>query len=379
MAGRVAFFLLAGTIAFAIAAIAFDWRVTLPPALADAVGWRSGLSDEQLIDADVAWYVNDEKVQRLVGDAVARQDGADAMLWLETARRLGIPLAGGLEAAAYAVKARDDSLETQFGDYVSGFLRGSADSIAGLAGAVTSDLTVYGDVRDIVVEGGKMIAGEAYSEFILSLSMVGLAATVGTVATGGGGIVVKAGLSLVKFARRAGHMTAAFAARLTRLAGDAVDMPGLKRTLNRLDLTDPAGSWQRLVDYAATVKSARIFDVLGKLEDIRAAVGTAEALRLLKRMDRIEDVDDVYGLSRAAGKRTRAVMELTGKSSMRAIKYTANVLQILFEYVWTLIIWVGTLLAAIALRVVISAWQLTRWAARRLRRFRAARPGLSAG
>lgn len=379
MLGRIAFFLLLGTIAFGIACLVFDWRVTLPPAVADAIGWRSGMSDEEIVDADVAFYVNDEKIRQRVADAVQRDDGTDAMLWIEMARRLGIPLAGGLEAAAYAIKARDDSIEQQFGDYISGFLRGSADSLAGLAGAMTSDLTVYGDVRDIVVEGGKMIAGEEYSEFILSLSMVGLAATVGTVATGGGGVLVKAGLSLVKFARRAGHMSAAFAARLTRLAGDAVDLPAFKRMLRELDLSDPSGSWKILSDYAGTVKGARIFDVLGKLEDIRATVGTAEALRLLKRMEKIEDVDDIYDLTKAAGKRTRGIIELTGKTSMRAIKYTANVLQILFEYVWALIVWIGTLLAAILVRVVIGAWYFGRWLLRRIRRWRAARMELSPG
>jgi hypothetical protein len=374
--GRIAFFLLLGTIAFGAAALAFDWRINLSPGVAEAIGWRESLSDEELVDADTRLYVNDAKIRQRVEDAVARDDSADAMLWIEMARRYGIPLAGGLEAAAYAIKVRDDSIETQFSDYMSGFLRGSADSIAGLAGAVTSDLTVYGDVRDIVLEGGKMVAGEEYSEFILSLSVVGLAATVGTVATGGGGIVVKAGLSLVKFARRAGHMTAAFAARLTRLAGDAIDMPAFRRTMQRLDLTDPMGSWKVLTDYAATVKGARIFDVLGKLEDIRATVGTTEALRLLKRMERIEDVDDIHGLSKAAGKRTRGVIELTGKTSMRAIKYTANVLHILLEHVFALILWIGTLLAAILIRVLISAWHLMRWLIRRVRGSLAARQSL---
>lgn len=370
MIGRIAFFLLVGTIALGLCALVFDWRVTLPPGAADAIGWRQGLNDEQAVDADVAWYVNDEKIRRKVDDAVAREDAADAMLWLDMARRLDIPVAGGLEAAAYALKAREDSLETQFSDYVSGFVTGNSDSLAGLAGAVSSDLTVYGDLRDIVGEGRKMLAGEAYSEFILGLSVVGLAATVGTVATGGGGVVVKAGISFVKFARRAGHMTAAFAARLARMAGDAVDLPAFKATLRRLDLADPAGSWKILTQYAATVRGARIFDVLGKLEGIREAVGTTEALRLLKRMEKIEDVDDVYGVTKAAGKRTRGVLELTGKSSMRAIKYTANVLQILFEYVWALVAWVGGLLAAIALRVTISAWRLARWTWRRMRRRR---------
>ncbi len=370
MIGRLAFFLLLGTLALVALALVYDWRITLPEELADATGWRAGMSDEQIVDADTRFYLNDQHANTLMKDAVAREDAGDAMVWLETARKLGIPLAGGLEAAAYAVQAREDSLETQFADFLEGFVTGRGDSVAGLGGAITGDLTVYGDVRDIAIEGGKMLAGEEYSELILGLSAVGIAATAGTVATGGGGMVVKAGLSVFKFAKRAGHMTAAFAARLTRLADDAVDMPAFKRFLREVNLTDPDASWTALSKYARGVRGARIFEVMGKMEDIRAAVGTTEALRILKRVNTLEELDDLHGLAKVAGKRTRGVMMLTGKASLRAIKYTANLVQIFIEYVWALIVWVATLLAAIAFRVVAGAFHLIRAIRRRRNRSR---------
>ena len=367
MVGRLAFFLLMGTLALGACALAYDWRVTIPEEIARAIGWREGLSDAEIVDADLAWYMNDDKIAGRLQDAVARDDAADTMLYLEIARKAGIPLAGGLEAAAYAVQSREQSFDEHLSDYLTGFVTGQGDSLAGLGGAITSDLTVYGDLRDITIEGGRMIAGEEYSQFILGLSAVGIAATAGTIATGGGGAMVKAGVSFVKFARRAGHMSAAFAARLLRLADDAVDLPGLKSTLRTINLADPAGSWARLSKYLSGVKDARVFKVLGKMEDIRAEVGTVEALRLLKRMDRIEDVDDIHSIAKAAGKRTRGVMELTGKTSFRAIKYTANLVQIFFEYVWGLILWIGGLLAAILLKAFISAWRLGRFVVRRTR------------
>ena len=90
-------------------------------------------------------------------------------------------------------------------------------------------------------------------------------------------------------------------------------MPALKRALREINLADPVGSWAALTKYARTVKGARIFDLLGKMEDIRAAVGTTEALRILKRVETVEEIDDLHGLAKVAGKRTRGVMELTGK------------------------------------------------------------------
>ncbi|MFT3811526.1 MAG: hypothetical protein QM698_16560 [Micropepsaceae bacterium] len=374
MFGRIAFFLLLGTLALCASALVFDWRITIPEDIAETIGWREGMTDEQVVDADLAWHMNDEKIAGRLEDAVARDDYADTMLWLEIARKAGIPLAGGLEAAAYSIGAREDSFDTQLSDFLTGFATGEADSLAGLGGAVTSDLTVYGDLRDITIEGGKMVAGEEYSQFILGLSAVGIAATAGTIATGGGGVVVKAGVSFVKFAKRSGQMTAGFAARLLRLSDEAIDLPGLKNALRSINLADPAGSWTRLSKYLADVKDARIFKVLGKMEDIRAEVGTVEALRLMKRMEKIEDADDIYGIAKAAGKRTRGVMTLTGKTSFRAIKYTANLVQILFEYVWGFLMWIGGLLAAILLKILISLWRIGRFAVRRARRKRVTRP-----
>lgn len=367
MIGRLAFFLLLGTLALGACALVFDWRITIPETLADAIGWREGMSEAEIVDNDLAWYMNDDKIAGRIEDAVKREDAADTMLYLEIARKAGIPLAGGLEAAALAIQAREDSFETQLADYLAGFATGKGDTLAGLGGAITSDLTVYGDLRDITVEGAKMVAGEEYSQFILGLSAVGIAATAGTIATGGGGVVVKAGVSFVKFAKRAGHMTAGFAARLLRLSDEAIDLPGLAGVLRSMNLADPVSSWARLSTYLANVKDARIFKVLGKMESIRAEVGTVEALRLLKRMERIEDVDGIHDIAKAAGKRTRGVMELTGKTTLRAIKYSANLVQIFFEYVWALFLWIGGLLAAILLRVVISAWRMIRFLRRRLR------------
>lgn len=370
MLGRLAFFLLLGTLGVCAGALAFGWQIELDPATADRFGWREGMSDEEIVRADLAFHVNDRRATEALQDAVDRKDAEDAAVYLAIADDLGVPLAGALRAAAMGLEAREASAETQLADYASGFLTGEGDTIAGLAGAISGDLTVYGDLRDIVKEGGKMLAGEEYSELLLGLSVVGIAATTATVATGGGGVVARAGISFVKFAGRTGAMTASFAARLLKLTGEAVDMKAFRRMLAGINLTDPVSSWRAVETFAAGVKGARIVKVMGRLEEIRAAVGTAEALRLMKRMNRIEDVDDIHALVKVSGKRARGIMELTGKASLRAIKYVTNVLQIFLHYMLGFLLWIGALVAMIALRVTISAWRLTRAVLRWMRRRR---------
>ena len=59
-----------------------------------------------------------------------------------------------------------------------GALSGRADSLEGLVGAVAADFFVVGDVRDLVVEGGKQMLDGDSDELVLLLSVVGVVTTV---------------------------------------------------------------------------------------------------------------------------------------------------------------------------------------------------------
>ena len=58
---------------------------------------------------------------------------------------------------------------------VHGFLTGDAASPEAAAGAVVSDLVVYGDVRDLSVQGARWVRGKPIDPFITAFSAVGLA------------------------------------------------------------------------------------------------------------------------------------------------------------------------------------------------------------
>ena len=83
---------------------------------------------------------------------------------------------------------------------VKGFLTGKGNDSASLAGAVASDLTVYGDLRDLGIQGYRKLRGLPVDTFLVTLSSIGLAAEL----TGLTGIAP----SLVKQLHRAGALTA---------------------------------------------------------------------------------------------------------------------------------------------------------------------------
>jgi hypothetical protein len=235
-------------------------------------------------------------------------------------------------------------------EFGEGFATGEGDTNAGIAGAVSSDLTVVGDVRDIAAEGGKMVAGQEYNELVLGLSVVGLGVTAATIATGGGGIVVKAGVSLFKAARRTGRLTKEFAETLTRLTSDAVNMPLLRQTLRSTDLTDLAKTQRVFSDYGRNVRAAKLIPVLSRMSEIHKAVGPAETIRLLKYVKTTEHLDDVGAMTKRFGIRSRGIMELTGKTALRSFKTGFKVVDWVWDRIWGLAAWIGGLLAMLATR-----------------------------
>lgn len=91
-----------------------------------------------------------------------------------------------------------------------GALTGTGESAEALGGAIVADLFVFGDVRDLVVQGGRRLRGEEVDPIIVGLSAGGILMTVNPAVDLGG--------ALLKFARRIGGMSQGFAKSL----GDAI-------------------------------------------------------------------------------------------------------------------------------------------------------------
>ena len=89
----------------------------------------------------------------------------------------------------------------------SGALTGEGNTLEALGGAVAADLFVFGDVRDLVIQGGRALRGEDADEVLVALSAAGLVLTAAP--------SLDLGAALLKFARRAGAMTAVSYTHLT--------------------------------------------------------------------------------------------------------------------------------------------------------------------
>ncbi len=320
------------------------------------LAWTTGIGFtipiEKAVQADLGAAASPSLVNKKILDALERDDIEDADMYLEIAKFMNFQMPPETMAKlddAHALSATVVRNTWQFGE---GFATGEGDTNAGIAGAVSSDLTVIGDLRDIAAEGGKMLAGQEYSELILGLSVVGLGVTAATIATGGGGIVVKAGVSLMKAAKRTGRLTKEFATTLTRLTTEAVNMPLLRQTLRATDLRDINKTQRVFTDYGRNVRAAKLLPVLGRLGEINNVVGPAETIRLMKFVKSGENLDDVAAVTKRFGVKSRGIMELTGKAALRSFKTSFKLVEWFAEGIYGLITWIAGLIAVAAMRGV---------------------------
>ncbi len=223
------------------------------------------------------------------------------------------------------------------GDFAGAYITGHADSAAGLAGAVVSDLTVVGDVRDIISEGGKAAMGDDYSQFLLTLAAIGLAAEGVTLATGGSSLVVKVAVSVLKVAKRTGNLTASFTSRMVRLARAAsrsADTP--------IATTGSVTVRSRRIadDIPQAVARAELRSTLGAVNTMARNAGPAEAVRLMRYVNTTDDARDLASFTSRFGRRSRAVAELTGKYTLRAFRVSMRGLRLLINFLYSFVAWV---------------------------------------
>lgn len=299
--------------------------VALKPG-AEAIRLLAGPRDEAAV-ADYALSRQrpaDYRAAIVAALAVDDEDLAASLAALAEAR--GVALPETLRARVAAAEAA--AFDRLGADAWNGFLTGDASSEAALAGAVAGDLTGLGDVRDLYREAGRFVSGEAVDPLLAGLAAIGLGASVATYATAGTALPARAGLSMLKAAKRAGKLSPGLARELTARAADALDKRAIKGLASSLEGigTDIATIGSK-AGYRATL----------------TALATAQSAKDLSVMAR---------LSARFGKATRGVLALTGGALAVASVMTSATIWAVSLLTW---------LAAAGLAVTRLAWRLGRW------------------
>lgn len=315
-----------GFVAFATAAVAFGPRAFEAGFLLASQDDPVALSDHALsksFDAAVA--------TREIESALAAGDAELAASFLDLARDRGVVMPDHLIEQVTSANAASASALRAVGQFAHGFVVGEPDDMAGLVGTVAGDLFVFGDVRDAVREGVRFASGEKADELILGLACVGIAVTAGTYATLAAGTPARAGLSLMKAARKSGRIGTEMAEGLGRSLREVVDGPALRHAFASASLTRPAVAVRAAREAVKVEKAQGLVRFVGDVGRVQAKAGTRTALDGLKVSRTPRDMTRVARLAEAKGTQTRAILKLLGRG---AIALTAALFDLALWLLW---------------------------------------------
>ena len=312
---------------------------------------------------------NADIVSQNIEAALTAGDVDLADSFAELARRNDIPLGNELAKRVADAVAEQSSTAHYAKRFAIGLVTGDADDVASLSGTVAGDLFVFGDIRDVVVQGKRLAMGEDTDHLVLGLATAGLAVTAATYVSVGGALPVRAGLTLVKDARKVGRLGEGLTKWAGRSARDIVDGSLLQQAVASGSVLRPGQTMTAIkaafrADKAgALVRLAKDIGRVGEKAGIRAAQDT------LKIAESPKDVARAARLAESKGSQTRAFLKVLGRGALLLATGAFNLTLWIFGALLTLF---GFLSSIKATTERMTQSYLDRKKARRLRRQMAA-------
>jgi len=200
-------------------------------------------------------------------------------------------------------------------DFLLGFVSGTSDTMVGMTGSIASDMTLYGDLRDIKIEGSKYKNNEPYDDFVLKLSLVGVGLSASQLLTAGTSTPLKIGASVMKVARKTGALSKSFSKIVAAKLSKTVDMKLLKNMEFSLLHLGEAGK--------TISKSINLLPIKGLFKDVNKVkqyTSLTDTISLLKYVDTTKDLQKLGKISKTFKGNTKGVMAVLGKSAFKAGK-----------------------------------------------------------
>jgi len=258
--------------------------------------------------------------QKIVSDnieqALAQGDADLAASFVELAGANHVAVPDDLSRRVGQAVAEEKSSSHLAKQFATGFVTGNADDVASLSGTVTGDLFVFGDIRDVVRETKHLAMGEETDRLVLGLATAGLAVTAATYVSVGGAAPVRAGLSLVKDARKVGRLGEGLAVWAGRSARDVVDTPVLEEAVASSSVLHPSNSVSAISAAFRAEKAGALVRLAKDVGRITEKVGTRGALDTLKIAEGPKDVSRAARLAEAEGGKARAILKILGRGAL---------------------------------------------------------------
>ena len=248
--------------------------------------------------------------------ALAAHDTGLASSFVDLAKTKNIPLPEDLVQRVGMAVAEDSTASHFARRFASGLVTGNADDAGSLSGTLAGDLFVFGDIRDVARESKHLVMGEDTDRLVLGLATAGLAVTAATYVSVGGVAPVRAGLTLVKDARKVGRLGEGLTEWAGRSARDIVDTSMLEDAVSSAAVTRPGQTVSAITAAFRAEKAGGLVRLAKDVGRISEKAGTRGALDTLKIAEGPEDVARAARLAEASGGKTRAILKLLGRGAL---------------------------------------------------------------
>lgn len=272
----------------------------------------------------------------------------DARMYLSLAKTFGY----SLDAARFIPQI--EALETpwqvtrrQAMQFANGFIDGSGETGAGVAGAVTADFTVIGDARDLYEQYQNLQAGKDVNELMTALAGVGVGLTAITILSAGSTAPIKTGSSTLKLATRANKLSPKMQSVLLRQATDLFDYKAF------LLATRGEKNLDNLRQAAVKAYNPKALEALSEtaeqVNSIRKSTSLVDTLDILCYAESADDLRRLEKLSVKYGSETKGILKFLGKSATGTVRLLRHATELVVAALASLV----SLLASL---IALSAW-----------------------
>lgn len=211
-------------------------------------------------------------------------------------------------------------------EFGRGFLTGESQTLAGLSGSITADMTLIGDVRDFSIEGAKLANNQPYDSVILGMSTIGIGLSATQLLSLGATTPLKLSASIIKVAKKMDYLSKPFIQRLSSQLSKAIDFDRLQK----VDISTPSAIKKETTSVAKSVNHTSIATTFQNIDTIKSNTSIADTLFLLKYVDKPSDLQKIATMSQKYQKNTKALFRVLGKKAIgvlvkggaRVIKWT---------------------------------------------------------
>lgn len=302
--------------------------------------WRY---DEKL--QDVAQLMRTEvsaaDIEQQVINAIAADNPEDARMYLAVANTFGHQLSRNFEPQLLELESPLNTATREAGRFFDGFIDGDADSGSGVAGAITADFTVVGDVRDLKEQYDLYAQGLEVSELIVTLAGVGVGLTAATVLSAGSAAPVKSGTSALKIAGRSGKLTPKLQKMLVRQGSSVFDYQTFFRAVKSEQTVD--GLRHAAVRAYNPQALTALSETAQQVNNVRQSTSLLDTINLLRYIENADDLRRLEKVSLQYGSLTKGILKLAGKGAIRSVRALRHATELLVGLIASLISLLATL------------------------------------